>query len=94
MPVEEYPTLPQVEDQTGVLPAEEFSSAVAQVAVAASRDDVTPVITGVQLEVGENNLSLVATDRYRPAAESAPACNPAARPELRAIPDRRSAGFC
>src|SRR5690606_27724495 len=67
MPVEEYPTLPQVEDQTGVLPAEEFSSAVAQVAVAASRDDVTPVITGVQLEVGENNLSLVATDRYRVA---------------------------
>jgi DNA polymerase-3 subunit beta len=67
MPVEEYPTLPQVDDQTGVLPAEEFSSAVAQVAVAASRDDVTPVITGVQLEVGENNLSLVATDRYRVA---------------------------
>ncbi|MGN6271889.1 MAG: DNA polymerase III subunit beta, partial [Protaetiibacter sp.] len=67
MPVEEYPTLPQVDEQTGVLPAEEFSSAVAQVAVAASRDDVTPVITGVQLEVGENNLSLVATDRYRVA---------------------------
>ena len=67
MPVEEYPTLPQVDEQTGVLPAEEFADAVAQVAVAASRDDVTPVITGVQLEVGENNLSLVATDRYRVA---------------------------
>lgn len=67
MPVEEYPTLPQVDDQTGVLPAEEFSAAVAQVAVAASRDDVTPVITGVQLEVAENSLSLVATDRYRVA---------------------------
>ena len=67
MPVEEYPTLPQIDDQTGVLPAEEFSAAVAQVAVAASRDDVTPVITGVQLEVGENSLSLVATDRYRVA---------------------------
>lgn len=67
MPVEEYPTLPAVSEQTGVLPAESFSTAVAQVAVAASRDDVTPVITGVQLEVGENNLSLVATDRYRVA---------------------------
>ena len=67
MPVEEYPTLPQVEDRTGVLPAEDFADAVAQVAVAASRDDVTPVITGVQLEVGENSLSLVATDRYRVA---------------------------
>lgn len=67
MPVEEYPTLPQIDDQTGVLPAEEFSAAVSQVAVAASRDDVTPVITGVQLEVGESSLSLVATDRYRVA---------------------------
>ena len=67
MPVEEYPTLPQVSEQTGVLPAEDFATAIAQVAVAASRDDVTPVITGVQLEVGDNSLSLVATDRYRVA---------------------------
>lgn len=67
MPVEEYPTLPQVSESTGVLPADEFANAVAQVAVAASRDDVTPVITGVQLEVGDNSLSLVATDRYRVA---------------------------
>ncbi len=67
MPVEEYPTLPQVTERTGVLPAEDFAAAVAQVTVAASRDDVTPVITGVQLEVGDNSLSLVATDRYRVA---------------------------
>lgn len=67
MPVEEYPTLPQIDERTGVLPAEDFAAAVAQVAVAASRDDVTPVITGVQLEVGDNSLSLVATDRYRVA---------------------------
>jgi DNA polymerase-3 subunit beta len=67
MPVEEYPTLPQISDQSGVLKAEDFASAIAQVAVAASRDDVTPVITGVQLEVSENSLSLVATDRYRVA---------------------------
>jgi DNA polymerase-3 subunit beta len=67
MPVEEYPSIPEIGEQTGVVPAEEFASAVSQVAVAASRDDVTPVITGVQLEVRENNLSLVATDRYRVA---------------------------
>ena len=67
MPVEEYPTLPQVSEQTGVLQAEDFAAAISQVAVAASRDDVTPVITGVQLEVSENSLSLVATDRYRVA---------------------------
>ena len=67
MPVDEYPTLPQVSEQSGILPAEAFSAAIAQVAVAASRDDVTPVITGVQLEVNQNSLSLVATDRYRVA---------------------------
>ena len=70
MPVEEYPTLPQVAEQTGQLPADAFAAAVSQVAVAASRDDVTPVITGVQLEVSENSLSLVATDRYRVAVRA------------------------
>ena len=67
MPVEEYPTLPQVSAESGVLAAELFSAAVSQVAVAASRDDVTPVITGVQLEIADSRLSLVATDRYRVA---------------------------
>lgn len=67
MPVDEYPTVPQVSEQSGTLPAEAFANAIAQVAVAASRDDVTPVITGVQLEVTEGSLSLVATDRYRVA---------------------------
>jgi DNA polymerase III subunit beta len=67
MPVEEYPTLPQVSSESGTLPAEAFANAISQVAVAASRDDVTPVITGVQIEVSETSLSLVATDRYRVA---------------------------
>jgi DNA polymerase III subunit beta len=67
MPVEEYPSLPEIAPQSGLLPADSFATAVAQVAVAASRDDVTPVITGVQLEVSDNTLGLVATDRYRVA---------------------------
>ncbi|MDY7529665.1 MULTISPECIES: DNA polymerase III subunit beta [unclassified Cryobacterium] len=67
MPVEEYPSIPVVSGQAGLVPAEDFAAAVAQVAVAASRDDVTPVITGVQLQISENSLSLVATDRYRVA---------------------------
>jgi DNA polymerase III subunit beta len=67
MPVEEYPTLPQVSEQSGLVPSADFAEAVAQVSVAASRDDVTPVITGVQLEIADNRLSLVATDRYRVA---------------------------
>jgi DNA polymerase-3 subunit beta len=70
MPVEEYPTLPEIGPQTGVIPGDAFSEAVSQVAVAASRDDVTPVITGVQLEVGDHDVSLIATDRYRVAVRT------------------------
>lgn len=67
MPVEEYPTLPHVTGRTGMVPGDEFALAVSQVVIAASRDDVTPVITGVQLEINENSLDMVATDRYRAA---------------------------
>ncbi|NQX29124.1 DNA polymerase III subunit beta [Microbacteriaceae bacterium VKM Ac-2854] len=67
MPVEEYPSIPEIDASTGLVPADAFSAAISQVAVAASRDDVTPVITGVQLEVTENTIGLVATDRYRVA---------------------------
>jgi len=72
MPVEEYPALPQIGAAGGIVPGDVFSDAIAQVVVAASRDDVTPVITGVQLEVGDDSLSLVATDRYRVAIRDIP----------------------
>lgn len=67
MPVEEYPQVPRIDTVTGAVPADAFAEAVAQVSLAASKDDVTPVITGVQFEVGENALTLTATDRYRVA---------------------------
>lgn len=67
MPVEEYPAIPEVTGQSGLVPADDFATAISQVGFAASRDDVTPVLTGVQLEVTGNELSLVATDRYRVA---------------------------
>src|SRR5690606_17244464 len=65
MPVEEYPQVPQVDEVTGSVPADSFAEAVAQVSLAASRDDVTPVITGVHFEISEDQLTLTATDRYR-----------------------------
>ncbi|MEV8267596.1 DNA polymerase III subunit beta [Microbacterium sp. NPDC076911] len=72
MPVQEYPAIPEVSGDSGLVPADEFAMAIAQVAFAASRDDVTPVLTGVQLEVTGNRLSLVATDRYRVALRDIP----------------------
>ena len=69
MPIEEYPNLPEIEGISGSLPGEEFASAVSQVATAASRDDVTPVITGVLLDVTSTAVTMMATDRYRVAAK-------------------------
>lgn len=70
MPAEEYPQVPRVDSISGSVPADEFADAIAQVSLAASKDDVTPVITGVQFEVTENSLTLTATDRYRVATRS------------------------
>lgn len=67
MPVEEFPQIPVVDTVSGAVPAEVFGEAIAQVSLAASKDDVTPVITGVQFEIQENSLTLTATDRYRVA---------------------------
>ena len=72
MPVQEYPAIPEVTGDSGLVPAEDFATAIAQVAFAASRDDVTPVLTGVQLDVSGTALSLVATDRYRVALREIP----------------------
>ncbi len=67
MPVEEYPQVPRIDSVSGHVPAEDFAEAIAQVSLAASKDDVTPVITGVQFEISKNALTLTATDRYRVA---------------------------
>jgi len=70
MPLEEFPTLPVVEGTKGVVAGPEFADAVSQVVVAASREDVAPMITGVHFTLSPNELGLVATDRYRVAVRS------------------------
>jgi DNA polymerase-3 subunit beta len=65
MPVEEYPKLPAMPSTAGTVDAGEFATAVAQVAVAAGRDDTLPMLTGVRLEIEGAKLTLAATDRYR-----------------------------
>jgi DNA polymerase III subunit beta len=65
MPVEDYPTLPAMPTVAGTITADVFAHAVAQVAVAAGRDDTLPVLTGVRLEMEGERLTLAATDRYR-----------------------------
>jgi DNA polymerase III subunit beta len=65
MPVDDYPKLPKMPTTAGTVSGAEFATAVAQVAVAAGRDDTLPMLTGVRLEIDGDKLTLAATDRYR-----------------------------
>ncbi|WP_017539615.1 DNA polymerase III subunit beta [Nocardiopsis halophila] len=65
LPVEDYPTLPDMPGQTGSVGSDVFAAAVAQVAVAAGRDDTLPMLTGVRVEIEGDTLTLASTDRYR-----------------------------
>jgi DNA polymerase-3 subunit beta len=67
MPVEDYPTLPEMPESAGTIEAAAFAHAVSQVAVAAGRDDTIPMLTGVRMELSGPTLSFLATDRYRAA---------------------------
>jgi DNA polymerase-3 subunit beta len=65
LPVDEYPTLPEMPGVTGTLSSTLFAAAVAQVAIAAGRDDTLPVLTGIRVEIAGSTVTLAATDRYR-----------------------------
>lgn len=65
MTVEDYPTLPALPDETGVLAADLFGEAISQVAVAAGRDDTLPMLTGIRVEIAGESVVLAATDRFR-----------------------------
>ena len=65
LPVEDYPSLPEMPGASGSLHGDAFAAAVAQVSVAAGRDDTLPVLTGVRLEIEGSTITMAATDRYR-----------------------------
>jgi len=65
LPVEDYPALPDMPTRSGTVAADVLAHAVAQVAVAAGRDDTLPILTGIRVEVEGDTVTLAATDRYR-----------------------------
>jgi DNA polymerase-3 subunit beta len=67
LPVADYPSLPAMPEATGTVPSAAFAQAVAQVVIAAGRDELLPVFTGVRVEIDDDTISLLATDRYRMA---------------------------
>ncbi|MCH9816152.1 MAG: DNA polymerase III subunit beta [Actinomycetia bacterium] len=72
LPVEDYPALPEIPPLAGEVAAGVFSDAVAQVAIAASRDDTLPVLTGIRVELTADSINMAATDRYRLAVRQIP----------------------
>ncbi|MGV0743520.1 DNA polymerase III subunit beta [Mycolicibacterium sp. XJ870] len=65
LPVEDYPALPTLPDETGVVSSDLFGEAIGQVAVAAGRDDTLPMLTGIRVEISGESVVLAATDRFR-----------------------------
>jgi DNA polymerase-3 subunit beta len=65
MPVEDYPTLPDMPAASGTVASDRFAHAVAQAVTAAGRDDMLPVLTGVRIEISGSTIALLATDRFR-----------------------------
>jgi DNA polymerase III subunit beta len=65
MAVEDYPALPALPEETGVISADLFGEAIGQVAVAAGRDDTLPMLTGIRVEISGDSVVLAATDRFR-----------------------------
>jgi DNA polymerase III subunit beta len=70
LPVEDFPKLPQPEDDPGLkIPAAALEESIELVARAASRDDMRPVLTGVFVTANGREMTMVATDSYRLAVK-------------------------
>jgi DNA polymerase-3 subunit beta len=69
MSTAEYPKTPEFPSVSGKIAATALAHAVSQVAPAASREEVTPVLTAVMVTASAKELTLVATDRFRVAAK-------------------------
>ncbi|WP_313756649.1 DNA polymerase III subunit beta [Tissierella sp.] len=69
----EYPDLPIIlEHTTFQLPNDLFKSAIRQTVFATTQDETRPSLTGVLLEIVDNNISFVALDGYRLALRKLP----------------------
>jgi DNA polymerase III subunit beta len=70
LPAEDFPNLPQPQDEGGLkIPAAALEESIELVARAASRDDMRPVLTGVFVSASGKEMTMVATDSYRLAVK-------------------------
>ncbi|MCF8535834.1 MAG: DNA polymerase III subunit beta [Rhodoluna sp.] len=89
MDVAAYPTLPEIPVVSGVVVGDVLATAINQAAAAAMKDDVQPIYTAIQIETTGDELSLLATDKYRMAlVEVAWKANPGAEGASVLVPSK------
>jgi DNA polymerase III subunit beta len=86
---EDFPTLPTPTDETRMtLPTQVFVDTASQVARSASKDETRPVLTGVLISAGAQELRMVATDSYRLSVRQAALESPLASSVEANVPAR------
>jgi DNA polymerase-3 subunit beta len=86
---EEFPPIPEPDLDEGLpLNILNFKEMVQQVAFAASTDEARPVLTGIQLKLDGENITLAATDGFRISIREDVIPNPVSRPIEAIIPAR------
>lgn len=72
-PGDDYPDLPTIlEQESFVLPKDLFKNAIRQTVFATMQDETRPSLTGVLLEIQDNQISFVSLDGYRLALRKIP----------------------
>ena len=87
--LEDFPPLPEPEgDEQLEVPGPALVETVLKVARAASRDETRPVLTGILVSAGEQELRMAATDSYRLAVKDTALEAPLARAFEANVPAR------
>jgi DNA polymerase-3 subunit beta len=72
LPAEDFPSLPEVSGDVNLtLPQPLMKSMIHLTALAVSKDETRPILTGICVVLAENQLRLVATDTHRLAVRTA-----------------------
>ena len=87
-PADEFPELPPTSDGGLALPAAAVLATADRVGRSASRDETRPVLTGVLVRIDTTGLTMVATDSYRLAVQTADLGDVAGEPQEAIVPAR------
>lgn len=72
LPVEDYPSIPDMPATIGTVDGEAFARIVGRVALAAATDATVPVLTTASVRLAVDSLTMLASDRYRGAMDRIP----------------------